>query len=312
MLFKLFRKSREPIWFKQIDPRHLKEFFIRGSNYFLGDAFHGKIAVQNIHSKVSGICYRKFAYYRPADVSVEELPDCIRIEYLFSGSAQIKKPDAEPQQLKVGNYILTNQREYVFQACEKEGAEILVFYLQLLHEMIPDAESLATNNIYYSTSSMSALVHELFIHNYLGNHMYVFYNTTTQNLLMAHINALLKDTKVSRYYHEIMKLEHIIRFNLEKRYTIEELAKMVGVNPTTIQKEFSDFEDMTIKDFLSKHRIELTKKYLSHTTKKLDDIAPLCGYCSASHLVNDFKKIVAAKPNVWRKQNFGTYGTNNL
>ena len=312
MLFKLFRKSREPIWFKQIDPRHLKEFFIRGSNYFLGDAFHGKIAVQNIHSKVSGICYRKFDYYRPADLKVEEIPDCIRIEYLFRGAAKIQNPGTEPRHLKIGNYIITKNRQYVFQSCEKQGAEILVFYLPLLEDSVPDAESLATDTIYYSSPSMSELIHKLFTHDYLGAHMYVFYNTSLQSLLMAHMDGLLMDSKVSRYYHEIKKLEQIISFNLQKHYTIEELARMVGVNPTTIQREFRIFNKMTIHQFLSAYRIELAKKYLLHTVKDLKEIATLCGYCSVCHFGNDFKKAIGVTPKVWRQQNFGNYGTDNL
>ncbi len=260
-----------------------------------------------------GICYRKFDYYKPADLKVEEIPDCIRIEYLFRGSAKIQNPGAEPQHLEAGNYIVTNHREYVFQSCEKKGAEILIFYLPQLHELMPDVKSLATGNIYYSTAPMSEIIHKLFNHDYHGNHLYLFYSASMQSLMMEHMDSLVTDKKVSRYYHEIRKLEQIIRSNLQKHYTIEELAKMVGVNPTTIQKEFKIFHEMTIQKFLSAYRIELAKKYLAHTNKYLKEIANLCGYCSASHFVCDFQKQnKGVTPLVWRKQNFGNYGTNNF
>lgn len=254
-----------------------------------------------------GISYRKFDYKKEANLNVEELPDCIRIEYIYSGAAQISQDGKDPKKLNIGSYVITNAREYIFQSCEKEGAEIFIFYIYDLPRLIPKSSNLLTSEIYYSSPTMAAMVHSLFHHTFTDDSYPILYYQTIYSFLSGHVVTVQNQEVKGRYYHEVMQVAHVIRTQLEKRYTIKELAAIVGVNRTTIQLQFKLHNNMTINDFLYNYRNELVKHLLSHTDKLLDEIAKLTGYCHAPHLVKDFSDQHKLTPNQWRQLNYRTY-----
>ncbi|AGB19716.1 response regulator [Thermoanaerobacterium thermosaccharolyticum] len=89
--------------------------------------------------------------------------------------------------------------------------------------------------------------------------------------------------------------------NYNKNITLEDVAKYVHLNPQYLSRYFKKTMNMNFVDYISKIRINSSKKLLSETDLSINSIALKVGYTDQSYFCKVFKKIEGISPNKFRK-----------
>jgi len=93
--------------------------------------------------------------------------------------------------------------------------------------------------------------------------------------------------------------------HLREGLTVERLAAATGISGSHLAHLFRAETGMTVRDYLTRVRIEVAKDLLCTTDEKLASIAARVGFFDASHLVRVFRKVTGASPNTYRRRQHG-------
>ena len=104
------------------------------------------------------------------------------------------------------------------------------------------------------------------------------------------------DNQVKKLY----KVQHLISADLSVQYSIQELAREVGLNDFILKKEFKRVFNQTIFEYASFRRMEKAKQLLLHSPKPIYEISELVGYKNSTHFSAAFKKIEKITPKKYR------------
>ena len=88
--------------------------------------------------------------------------------------------------------------------------------------------------------------------------------------------------------------------NLDKRITIEDLARHIGMNRSALCSFFRHATGDTYVSYLNKLRIEKVCENLSETDSQISDIAYECGFNSIPYFNRIFKNITGLSPQQYR------------
>lgn len=137
------------------------------------------------------------------------------------------------------------------------------------------------------------------------------YSTFKLKLAVTHALLLMMERKDKRdttdlYFsgttgRKVQNVRRLINLNIEKENSIEELARKVNLNRTTLQKVFKEMYGLTINEYRTKARLQLAKNLLASTELSITEIAGRCGYANASKFSDVFKKNEGLLPKDWRK-----------
>ncbi len=89
--------------------------------------------------------------------------------------------------------------------------------------------------------------------------------------------------------------------NLQNNIGLEDVAKAIGLSPTYFSRIFSQEMKMTFIDYMTKIRIEESKKYLVDSRQSISDIALRLGFSDQSYFSKVFKKVEGMTPGKYRK-----------
>lgn len=93
-----------------------------------------------------------------------------------------------------------------------------------------------------------------------------------------------------------------IEFNLEKKFTIDDLCRWYNTNRTTLMTEFKHITGKTINEFVIDKRISVSKKILEFTNISIEELSEKCGFSSQSYFTRTFKRKTGLSPTQYRKQ----------
>lgn len=110
-----------------------------------------------------------------------------------------------------------------------------------------------------------------------------------------------KERKKSAYYVEQCK--DYLAQNIHKPVSVEELAKLIGVNRTYLSSQFSAQEGMSITQYSIKVRLRAAENMLKYSEASIAQIAEYLCFSSQSHFGSQFKKKNGTTPAEYRKQN---------
>lgn len=99
----------------------------------------------------------------------------------------------------------------------------------------------------------------------------------------------------------IRKIHDYLIENLSSRITIEELAKIFAMNPTTLKTVFKDVYGNSLAAHIKEHRMEAAAKYLVESEMSVNEIALKVGYESQSKFSAGFKEFYNLSPAEYRK-----------
>ena len=87
-----------------------------------------------------------------------------------------------------------------------------------------------------------------------------------------------------------------------QNWTIEELAKQVGVSRSLLAERFTDLVGIPPMQYLAKWRMQIASELLTGGSANVATVAVEIGYASEAAFSRAFKKMVGMSPSAWRRR----------
>ena len=94
----------------------------------------------------------------------------------------------------------------------------------------------------------------------------------------------------------------LMESSLARKISLEDLADTVNLHPAYFSNEFARRMGMPPMEYLRVRRVELAKRLLLESERKLADIAVSTGFADAFHLSRTFKRIAGMSPSEFRRK----------
>lgn len=130
-----------------------------------------------------------------------------------------------------------------------------------------------------------------------------FLNYKTTIILLEIYNQLLttNDKKVSNGSKQIYSdIIDYIKLNIKKNPKVKDIAKHFGYNEKYLSHLFNDLENMPLKQYIIKMRIEQAKYMLTDTNNTVLQISLEMGFADSQSFVKSFKKNIGLTPSEYR------------
>ncbi|MCI8591374.1 MAG: metalloregulator ArsR/SmtB family transcription factor [Lachnospiraceae bacterium] len=95
--------------------------------------------------------------------------------------------------------------------------------------------------------------------------------------------------------------DHLL-LHMERRTTIEELARQYLINPTTLKADFKSVYGTSLAAHVKEHRMEQAARLLRESDMSIAEIAQAVGYDSQSKFTVAFKSFFQTLPRDYRKK----------
>ena len=105
---------------------------------------------------------------------------------------------------------------------------------------------------------------------------------------------------------KIKEIKSLITDNLDKHYTMTELAKMYDLSLSALKKCFKGVYGEAIYSYLSSYKMNVAASLLLKTDESVTAIAGKVGYTNVSKFSEVFKKNYGKSPMEYRKINIQT------
>jgi transcriptional regulator GlxA family with amidase domain len=93
-----------------------------------------------------------------------------------------------------------------------------------------------------------------------------------------------------------------IRANYREPLTVGAIASAIHVSPSHLAHRFRAETGMTVKEYVSRMRVEMAGRMLRETDAKLESIADAVGFCDAPHLSRVFVQYTRQRPGEYRRR----------
>jgi AraC-like DNA-binding protein len=93
-----------------------------------------------------------------------------------------------------------------------------------------------------------------------------------------------------------------IRVNYHGPLTVATIANAINVSPSYLAHRFRSETGMSVKDYVTRVRIEIARRLLLETDAKLESIAEAVGFCDAPHFSRVFVQYTRRRPGEYRRQ----------
>ena len=180
--------------------------------------------------------------------------------------------------------------------------ELYNFYLEVNED---DHPIFKENNIYFVNDLMREMI--LYTRNWNGP---IEQNSTAYHFMKA-IKAILPDLNQKEIPFPIQhpfpkddKLVEIGKFlakNIEKNYTLEEVAHEFGMSSRTLSRKFKNSLGMNYVRFLRSIRITKSLELIAENKYNMYEVAMLVGYNSLSTFSNIFFKVLNMRPTEYQQ-----------
>lgn len=92
-----------------------------------------------------------------------------------------------------------------------------------------------------------------------------------------------------------------IRGNYHAPLTVRAIADAIHVSPSHLAHRFRLETGMTVKEYVTKVRVDMARRMLVETDAKLESIASAVGFCDAPHLSRVFVQHTRRRPGDYRR-----------
>lgn len=125
-------------------------------------------------------------------------------------------------------------------------------------------------------------------------------------LLFLSILDISKEKQLDRYYSqqiETIKAIHAqLTQHLDRRYTIEELAKQHLINTSSLKAAFKTVYGLPVASYMKEYRIREAARMLRENSGSIAEVAAAVGYESQSKFAAAFREVFQIPPTMYRKQ----------
>lgn len=128
--------------------------------------------------------------------------------------------------------------------------------------------------------------------------------SSIRNYVLEYLNAFLKKYEAGKRNQEkkpVRVVKDYIREHYQENISLEEMAKLVDLNPVYLSVLFKRSTGVNFNDYLTDIRIAKAKSMLKDTNESIAAIAEQVGYANAKYFSQLFSKVVGINPTVYRK-----------
>lgn len=133
---------------------------------------------------------------------------------------------------------------------------------------------------------------------HLIGHLFLFFDYLTQS---ARSERLVSSSRMSDYY--IKEAINYIEQNFQNNITIEDIARVCGINRSYFGRIFRNSTGRSPQEFLMNYRMVKATELLKLTSLSIADIGSAVGYENQLHFSRAFKNIYGVSPREWRNRN---------
>jgi len=266
--------------------------------------------------------YSELEAYYPSVRAEEEAFEYIEIMYMLDGHAEFEMENRRIASADKGDICLFYSRMGAKESVFGEGgirAISIVFELDALREEL---------NRFFNTKEFTDkplfdyVIHSDSVVTMVASEM--LKNTFTELisvpeeygeyhrklLTMKAILALVdgNDDKSADYRYfsgdasnKVHSARKLLGENIASDLSVEELADLVKLNRTTLQRVFKQIYGVTIFEYRTRIRMQEAKNLLLDDTLTITEISVMCGYTNASKFSAAFKKNFGITPKEWRR-----------
>ena len=98
----------------------------------------------------------------------------------------------------------------------------------------------------------------------------------------------------------VVRCKELVFQKLHTKIEIQTLAEQLGVRAGSLSQLFNREEGITLRDYISREKVNASKHRLIYTTDSFDDIAATFAFASQSHYGRVFKKWTGMTPGQYR------------
>ena len=83
--------------------------------------------------------------------------------------------------------------------------------------------------------------------------------------------------------------------------SVKELARIVGIHPVTLSRQFPKYFNTTLGEYIRKIRVNKSISLIIGNTKSLTQIAQESGFADQAHFNKMFKRYIGTTPGEYKK-----------
>lgn len=133
---------------------------------------------------------------------------------------------------------------------------------------------------------------------HLIGHLYLFFDAMLRSITS---DQNTNKKRLQDYY--IREALAYIEHNFQNDITVEDIAKICGLNRSYFGKIFKDSTGKTPQQFLLTYRMIKATELLKLTRLSIGDISNAVGYPNQLHFSRAFKNVYGMSPREWRNEN---------
>lgn len=120
--------------------------------------------------------------------------------------------------------------------------------------------------------------------------------------ILLNITNQIKSKRKGNMKEPVEEAKAYIERNLSKELSLNEVAEMLGLNPSYFSQLFKQMTDETFVHYRIKKRMEKAKKLLAIPHYKITDISFEVGYADHPHFTKTFKRFTGYTPSEYREK----------
>lgn len=155
---------------------------------------------------------------------------------------------------------------------------------------------------FQNVAELSRLIKHIFIEKYSNNKNAALSTDMYYKLILLKTSDLLEQNsyKSSAIAEQMTKLRNNIYSHPQKNWSIESISKALTLSPSYLQHQYKLLFGNSIKNDITKSRLEYSKYMLFSTDYTVSAIAYMCGYQSDVHFMRIFKREIGFTPTEYR------------
>lgn len=126
-----------------------------------------------------------------------------------------------------------------------------------------------------------------------------------ERILLLYLQYLFPNGDADKQMKHVQPIQKVLAYVMEnyaKQITLEDAARVAGMETTYFSRYFKQNMSLRFVPYLNKIRCSVAEAYLSSTEMPVEQIAALTGYASSSYFSKVFNNAYGQSPASYRKQ----------
>ncbi len=100
----------------------------------------------------------------------------------------------------------------------------------------------------------------------------------------------------------VREIRELLEKEYHNRWTLESLARRMGMSPFHLQRMFKKYTDVSPKQYLNQIRVEEAKRLLAGSNQTITEICFAAGFPGLTPFYQTFRQITGLSPRAYRNQ----------